>query len=865
MFKDIFMNLFNTMVHTFKAYSSPTLVNAYLPRVVEMSWMWQNKKEPFGARMKRTALTLSATTLLSMNAFATETHPDRPALPAMSLEEDGAMSMWRNPANLGFDPDPSVALLYGSTLGGDPTTTPINSFAFATSGGPIGFGVSNRTHANQPDWWAVSTALSLPLGRNFWSGLHAGFQLPPGVDNNFTTVDIGVGYRPLPWWGVSGVGRNLGAASHDGFDKQWAAGTTVRIGGDFMQIGAEYRHYPVASTVLPDHIAGTVTINPLDGLRLRFGGDQLGGLAVGVEFGFGEGRFGVHGTSVLGANAAGSDPFAMGSFVSDPDAGTLLSSKAKVPKFTLNEAYPYQPVQSLFSRKGESYLHLLGRLKHAAENEDTKAIVIEVDWSPFSFAQLEEMLTTLDQARANGKKVIVYLDEEASNGAYMLASGADVVLMNPAQQLMLVGLSAELMFFREALDMVGIHPQFTRRSQYKSAAEAMTDTEASAPQREQVNALLDDMNARMVARIASGRSKDPAAVQSLINQGPFTADEAAEMGLIDGVAYPDELHREVKKRTGKLAFIDDSYREVDTHSGWRAPSEIAVVFVDGMITSGASRAPGLFGGAQTAGSETIVAHLREAAEQSSVAAVVLRVDSPGGSALASDEIWRAVSKVKRAGKPVVVSMGGVAASGGYYVSAGADAIYAQPSTVTGSIGVIAGKFSLEGLYDKLGINYETYVRGRNAAMFSTSKPFDETEFEAFDRMVGDTYAQFTSKVAHGRSLDLETVESVAGGRVWSGDRAKRNQLVDEIGGFYDAVERAKKEANINGNVEIVTFTGTDGARMNLSTAGVDLIQTMLFGGSQSTQPSPELELIRRMQMMGDERVWTMLPYRLDVH
>ena len=827
--------------------------------------MWQNNDEPFGARMKRTAVTLSAATLLSMNAFATETHPDRPALPAMSLEEGGAMSMWRNPANLGFDPDPSVALLYGSSLGGDPTTAPINSFALATSGGPLGLGVSNRTHANQPNWWALSTALSLPLGRNFWSGLHAGFQMPPGVDNNFTTIDIGAGYRPLAWLGISGVGRNLGAADHDGFDKQWAAGATVRVAGDFMQLGAEYRHYPVASAVLPDHIAGTVTINPLDGLRFRLGADQIGGVAVGVEFGFGEGRFGMHGHSVLGANAAGSDPFAMGSFISDPDAGTLLSSKAKVPKFTLNEAYPYQPVQTLFARKGESYLHLLGRLKYAAEDENTKAILIEVDWSPFSFAQLEEMLSILDRARANGKKVIVYLDEEASNGAYMLASGADVVLMNPAQQLMLVGLSAELMFFREALDMVGIHPQFTRRSKYKSAAEAMTDTEASAPQREQINALLDDMNARMIARISSGRSKEPSAVQNLINQGPFTADEAIEMGLVDGVAYPDELHREIKKKTGKLAFIDDGYRKVDTHSGWRAPNEIALVFVDGMITSGPSRGPGLFGGAQTAGSETIVAHLNKAAEASAVAAVVLRVDSPGGSAMASDEIWRAVSKVKRAGKPVVVSMGGVAASGGYYVSAGADAIFAQPSTVTGSIGVIAGKFSLEGLYDKLGINYETYVRGRNAAMFSTSKPFDETEFAAFDRMVGDTYAQFTSKVAHGRSLDIDSVESVAGGRVWSGERAKSNKLVDEIGGFYDAVERAKEEANISGNADIVTFVGTEGARMNVGAAGMYLLQSALFGGSTSPHMSRELELIRSMQMMGDERVWAMLPYRLDVH
>ena len=814
--------------------------------------------------MLKTTMTMSAITLLSLNAHAAETHPDRPALPTMSLEEDGALSMWRNPANLGFDPDPSFALLYGAGLGGDETTATPNSFALATSGGPLGLGVSHRSDATQPDWWTVSTGLALPMGRNFWAGVHAGFQLPPGADNNFTTLDVGLGWRPLSWWGVSGIGQNLGSKKHDGFDRHFAAGTTVRVVGDFLQLGAEYRHYPDAASILPDHIAGTVTLKPTNGLMVRLGADQVGTVGVGLELGFGGSRLGMHGRSMVGTNSASATPFAMGSMINDPDSGKLFSSKSKVPQFTLDESYPYQPTQTLFTKKGESYLHLLGRLHSAANSADTKALLIEVDWSPFSFAQLEEIQTILDTARAKGKKVIVYLDEDTSNSAYMIAASADVVLMNPAQQLMLVGLSAELMFFREALDMVGVQPQFSRRSDYKTAAEAMTDTEASGPQREQINALLDDMNGRLVERIASGRDKKPADVQSLIDQGPFTSDEALSMGLIDGVAYPDELQKKAKAHTGKLTFFDDSYREVDTHSGWAAPQEIAVVFVDGMITSGPSQGPGLLGGSRTAGSETIVKHLRKAKEESSVKAVVLRVDSPGGSALASDEIWRAVAEVKRSGKPVIVSMGGVAASGGYYVSAGADAIYAQRSTVTGSIGVIAGKFSLDEFYDKVGINYETYVRGRNAAMFSTSKPFDETEFAAFDRMVGDTYAQFTSKVAFGRSMDLELVESVAGGRVWSGERAHQNKLVDEIGGFHDAVERAKEEANISGDAKLVTYKGFGGATEELGRAGVSLMQRIVFGAAPTAQNSPELELIRRMHLMNDEKVWALMPYRLDV-
>jgi protease-4 len=810
------------------------------------------------------AMTLSVVSLLSLNAYAAEIHPDRPVLPAMSLEEDGALSMWRNPANLGFDPDPSVAFLYGAGLGGDGTSAAPRSFAFASSGGPLGLGASYLSQANQPDWWAISAGLALPLGRNVWSGVHLGFQLPPGADNNFTTVDAGIGWRPLHWWGISAVGQNLDNSGQSGFDRRIAGGTTFRVAGNFLELGGEYRHYTNADAIEPNHIAGTVTMEPMDGVLVRLSADQIGSVGLGLELGFGGSRMGVHGSSVVGTNGAGTTPFAMGSIVDDPDAGKLFSAKASVPEFTLNEAYPYQPTSSLFSRKGESYLHLLGRLKHAANSKETKALLIQVDWSPFSFAQVEEVLSVLDEARSNQKKVIVYLDEDASNSAYMIASGADVVLMNPAQQLMLVGLSAELMFFREALDMVGVHPQFTRRSQYKSAAENMTETEASAPQREQMNALLDDMNGRMIARIAQGRDMPTADVQGMIDRGPFTTDEALANGLIDGVAYPDELHKVVKQHTGRLSFFDDSYRERDTHSGWLAPKEIAVVYVDGMITSGPSQGPGLLGGSRTAGSATIVDQLQQAKESNSVKAVVLRVDSPGGSAMASDEIWRAVAEVKRAGKPIVVSMGGVAASGGYYVSAGADAIYAQPSTVTGSIGVIAGKFSFDKLYDKLGINYETYIRGRNAAMFSSSKPFDDAEFAACDRMVGDTYAQFISKVAHGRSMDIENVDSVAGGRVWSGERAKLNNLVDEIGGFHDAVERARMEANIEGDPELVTFSGQGSGQEELGRIGVNLMQRVLFGPGIEGRTAPELELLRRMQLMGDEKVWVMMPYRLDV-
>jgi protease-4 len=444
-----------------------------------------------------------------------------------------------------------------------------------------------------------------------------------------------------------------------------------------------------------------------------------------------------------------------------------------------------------------------------------------------------------------------------------------LILMHPAQQLGLVGLSAELMYFRGTLDMIGVEPQFARRAEYKSAMESYSNTGASAASREQMDALLDDISASLVERIATGRGWEFGAVRNLIDGGPYTATEALELGLVDDTAFPDEITKKIRKFTGRAANLDDEWHKANHRSGWRSAREIAVIHVDGVITTGQSRAPGFFGGGRTAGSQTIVKQLNQARSESSVKAVLLRVDSPGGSAFASDEIWRAVEEFQQSGKPVVVSMGGVAASGGYYVSSGADAIYASNSTITGSIGVIGGKFSLAGLYDKIGVNYELYNRGRNAAMFSMSKPFDDTEFAAFDKLLGDIYNQFTNKVAIGRGMSQDDVYDVARGRVWSGVDARDNRLVDELGGFHEAIARAKVEAGIkpNAKIEMVTFEESRGSADGFSRGSVRLLQNMILPRTQLRQSKllAPLKMLEHWQALEREHVWALMPYNLDVH
>jgi protease-4 len=808
-------------------------------------------------------LALTITSLLPLSAHAAGTGVERPLLPAMSsVADDGATSIWTNPANLGFDPDPSFGLIFAQPMG-EKSATQRTHVAAAANLGPLGTGVAYRGGNADPGWWTVSSSLGLRAGRTLSIGTHLGWQLPDGEANNFMSVDLGLGWRPTNWLGFAAVGQNVGGpASHLGVKELYGGGLALRPLDNRLVLGAEYLVFADPAADVQGYIEATVTGEPIRGLGIRAFANQLGQFGVGLDLGLGKASMGAH-TRLADADGT----HLMGSITSRNDHHNLLNSGRVVPKFVMNQPFPYQPGKSIFRDDGESYLHLLQRLDKAARDSTVKALVIHLDWSPFSFAQIEEILAVIDLAHQNGKKVVAYLAEDAGNGAYMVASGADLVLMHPAQQLGLVGLSAELLYFRGTLDLLGVKPQFARRSEYKSAGERMTHTGASTASKKQMDALLDDISDRLIARIAKGRSKEPAAVRALIDKGPFTAKEAIAEGLIDGTAFPDEVAKKVHKHLGQRVYLDDRWKTTDQRNGWLAPKEVAVILVDGVITTGNSRGPGLFGGGRTAGSETIIRQLKTAKKDSNIKAVVLRVDSPGGSAYASDEIWRAVEEFQRGGKPVVVSMGGVAASGGYYVSSGADAIYASPSTITGSIGVIGGKFSMEGLYEKLGINYELYNRGRNSAMFSSSKPFDATEFAAFDKMIGDIYGQFTNKVAVGRSMEQEEVEEVARGRVWSGTDARSKRLVDELGGFGDAVARARVEAGIRPTtrVELVTLKDRGSPDGGLKRAGVRALgRALLPPGIQLRSGSSPFATIEQWQRLQGERVWALMPYKLDL-
>ncbi|MDP2306370.1 MAG: signal peptide peptidase SppA [Pseudomonadota bacterium] len=793
---------------------------------------------------------------------------ERPTLPFRSLAgEDGVHVMYSNPALMNFDRDAGYAVYYDTTG----TTGGLNSLTFATTGGGVGAGLGYRqVGAASEGWWTVSSAASVRVTDAVSIGSSFNWQLPDGGKNNFVSWDIGLGWRPAPFLGIGAVVQNLGSPAPDlGVNTRYGAGLALRPAGDLVTVGLDWLADAPPNAALAQRVQASVRLKPARGLWLRLFADDSLTDPTDVQFGGAiELRFADLGVGVTARSGlADLGGIGGGGYVQTiPNDDQLFRARRRVATFDFEGAYPYQPQGGLLTEAPEGYLTLLRRMKSAAGDPQVRGVLLEIDSAPFSLAQVEEIRAILREARTNGKPVVAYLNGEASNAAYLLATACDRVYLHPAGQLDLVGLGAETQYFRGALELVGVSAQYAKRGAFKSAPEQWTESQSTDPARLEMNELLDDLSGALVDGIAVGRGKSPEEIRTLIDKGPFTSQEAEKNGLVDGLVYPDQLQEALAGAFPEGFSRDESYASNPDTSGWEPQRAVAVVVIDGAISSGQSSSGGLLGGAAT-GSDTVVQALDQARRTDAVKAVVLRVDSPGGSAFASDEIWRAVSRVQEQGKPVIVSMGGYAASGGYYVAAGADAIYALPTTVTGSIGVYGGKINGGGLFEKLDIHTEQFNRGRNAGMYSISRPFDDIEFAALDRMIADTYRQFKDKVQDGRNLSPEKVEALAQGRVWSGSDAKEQGLVDEHGGFFDAVERARAEAGMKPDAPytLVTYDPWGGGGdLPTQLVSADLPRQIIRAFQPKVELPPELTSFWALSALKDERVFAMMPYHLEI-
>jgi protease-4 len=476
----------------------------------------------------------------------------------------------------------------------------------------------------------------------------------------------------------------------------------------------------------------------------------------------------------------------------------VLNLKGTLPDYAPEDTLAAR----LFRREDKSLASLLVQLKKAKVDKRIGGVLLDIDMTSMGWGKADELRDAIADFRASGKPIYAYA-ELATNKEYYVATACEKIYLMPMGDLYINGLAANAMFLRGSLDKLGIYPDFYQIGKYKNAPDQFTRKEMSDAQREVTNALLDEFYARFVSAIATARQKSPEDVKTLIDNAPLNATEAKNAGLIDDAYYLDQVETVLKKRLGykqddKPHYVTWSeYRRVTPQSVGleKGDDRIAIVYAAGAITSGKS-SDGGFGGEKTLGSDTLVKALNDARDDKTVKAIVLRVDSPGGSSYASDAIWHAVEEAKSK-KPVVVSMSDYAASGGYYISMSANRIVAEPSTITGSIGIFAGKPVLKGFYDWTGINSQYILRGKNAGMFRETEPFTPEERAKFESIIKHFYYDsFVPKVAAGRKRDPEYIDSIAQGRVWTGTQGKANGLVDEIGGIDRAVEIAKELANI---------------------------------------------------------------------
>lgn len=735
-------------------------------------------------------------------------------LPGIGLAgEHDAFSVSMNPAGLRFlrglhlgsavdltDDDTAtqagqgVGLYLGSRFGG----RLLPRFGFGAS---VEFGRPPRAVLS-PDLGTptrVSLAFALPLGKSAGLGVarHWLFDAPGSIADGLATWDLGISMRLGQRFALGAVVRDLSApaAAGQSIERRYELELLSRplatdrleltLGGRISEQSADLDGWfrLSARVVQGLYVRGELHSRDLRVLDTTPMGTSESNerellASVGIEISFGALGAAFWGTGAR--NAAGDNRLSGGTVlarVSSDRIPSIVPSGKRIEKLKLQGAYDQRAITSLVLQ-----------LRAIARDDDVVALVIAIDDLGVGWATVQELWVELSRVRESGKRVFAYVIA-ASTRDYFLATAADKVYLDPAGGIRLIGMAASTLFFKGLFDKLGVTAQFIKVDEYKSAPETYTRASPTEPAWRMREQVYDDIYRYIVQGIASRRNIDAATVKRFIDAGPYTAGDLDNHPLIDAVATPDEV--------GKLVVADlGAAYQVGTRSRtrpdrWSLP-KIAVIYLDGDIVGGESQSVPLIG-RKLVGGETIVQAIAQARADDDVKAIVLRIDSPGGSALASEMMAREVFKT-RGVKPILCSMGDVAASGGYFAAAGCDEIFAQPTTITGSIGIFTGKFDLSGLLGRLGMSWTTHKRGQRADMDTYFRPYSDEEKTVILDKITYLYGRFIGAVAEGRSMTKKQVDDVARGRVWSGMAAKRERLVDRMGGIGDAIARAKQLA-----------------------------------------------------------------------
>jgi protease-4 len=480
------------------------------------------------------------------------------------------------------------------------------------------------------------------------------------------------------------------------------------------------------------------------------------------------------------------------------------------------EEPPTDPISAALAMRRPRLGDVIDGLRRARADDRVKALVAKVGGRRIGIARIQELRAAVTEFGRSGKATVAWAetfgDFSPGNAPYYLATAFDRICLQPSGDVGLTGISLEQWFLRGAMEKLGVEYEIGKRHEYKNAADRFTEHGFTAPAREAMGRLASSLTGQLREALSARLGISAEQAHALIDGGPYTASQALEARLVDALAYRDEVYDQVREKApdAYLLYLGRYHRaRTLAERARRLPGTgedgLALIYASGMIRRGRSGRGPLSSGAM--GSDTITAALRAAVADTRARAIVLRVNSGGGSYVASDAIWREVVRGRQAGKPVVVSMGDVAASGGYFIAMAANAIVAQPGTLTGSIGVLGGKPVTRGLLARAGVSPDSVSDGAHADMFSTSRPFTEEEWAKINAWLDRIYADFIGKVAQGRDMTVEQVDAIARGRVWTGADAAGNGLVDHLGGLEAAQDLARREAGLPGSAPVRVFPG----------------------------------------------------------
>ena len=527
-----------------------------------------------------------------------------------------------------------------------------------------------------------------------------------------------------------------------------------------------------------------VTTNPIPGLYLNALIDSDKNFEIGFRVNFFQSFIGSRRTADKNGHNRGTTFF----------YGTTnkrQESIVKEPKrrlLTRLSGHPNEnPPKPFIGRQRISYLNLLSDIYRGADDDSIDEMILSFKKVSLGFAQAEELRSALKYFKSKKKRIICHLSYP-NNLSYYVASICDKIIIPPVSQLNLVGLKAELTFFAGTFEKLGIKAELLKIGDYKTAAETFTQKASSDANKKQINRLLDTMFEQFVSDIANGRSKSVAQIKNLIDQGPFTSIDALDAGLVDGLAYMDDIKdvfpNLIEKNKHEIT-MGAYHKDTIVYDSWDEKPVIAVIVAQGEVQPDGQSS--IFSGKSDVTPSMMKTALHQAMQNKRTKAILLRVNSPGGAALAGEEIYHAFAK-KSSKIPLTISMGNVAASGGYYFAMAGKTLFANRATITGSVGIFGGKIDLSELHKKISLNKELYTRGKFSGMLSQIKPFTQEERDKYFYQLKSMYDHFVELVAANRSLPSDSINNLSQGKVWTGSEAKENGLVDKIGGFKDAVD-----------------------------------------------------------------------------